>query len=242
MVNDYNEISYAKKMLECGFLTNRRLYELCILSKYFFNLGCKKSEVKENIIEFCHDNLQDFNEVKYFDKINQIVNTASRNKPIEIGAIPIYKSYIDFIEEYGSDLKTKKVLMSLIVFSDINKKLDKPNYLNMKYSLFIKTCGIQKVQNIYPILAQLEKNGLIRVCRNSNIEMLFNIEQDEEIFSVSDFNSIYMYYYNYIKRGKYIECSECGKIVKYTANRKYCKECQHDKYLEKQVKYNKTRK
>ena len=69
MVNEYNEISYAKKMLNSGFLTNRRMYELNILAKYFYYIGYKPKEVKTKVIEFCNTHFENFNEEKYFDKI-----------------------------------------------------------------------------------------------------------------------------------------------------------------------------
>jgi hypothetical protein len=228
LVNEYNEISYAKKMLDSGFLTNKRMYELNILAKYFFHLGFKPKKVEEEIIEFCNKNFEDFNEARYFDKIQSILNNAKKVPIIEVGTIPITKKEMEFIASIKEPFKFSNVLFCLLVMKKIRDKLGHQPYLNCKYTKFTKMCGLSSTNVIYPIIRRLEHLGFVRVCRNSNLEILFNVDcsNSPTVIEVNDFDNIYAYYHNYLGKGRYVECSSCGKMVRVKGKwRKYCNEC-----------------
>ena len=235
MVNEYNEISYAKKMLSSGFLTNKRMYELNILAKYFFYLGYKPKEVQERVVDFCNNYFDSFSEAKYFDKIQSILNNAKKVPIIEVGTIQITEKEVEFITSIKEPFKFNDVLFCLLVIRKIRDKLGQQPYLNCKYTKFTKSCGLSSQKVLYPILRRLEQLGFIRVCRNSNLEILFNIDasNSQTVIEVNDFDNIYAYYHNYLGKGRYVECSSCGKMVRVNGNRqKYCKECYAERQLE----------
>lgn len=96
-------------------------------------------------------------------------------------------------------------------------------------------CGLSSPKVLYPILRRLEQLGFIRVCRNSNLEILFNVDASNSptVIEVNDFDNIYAYYHNYLGKGRYVECSSCGKMVRVKSNRqKYCKDCYKERQLE----------
>lgn len=228
MVNEYNEISYAESMLENGFLTNRRIYELNILSKYFFHTGNTMEDVQKKVLEFCYKNMKDFNENKYSDIICSVLKNAQKTKIIELKEIPVTEKDIEFINSFNEDKKFKEVLFCLLIIKKIRNILGQNPYLNYKYSKFAKMCGIRQTKDIYPILKRLEDSGLVNVCRNSNLKINFEISEEntKTIFAVRDFNSSFSYYRNYMKLGKYKECENCGRIIKVVGNRKtYCSDC-----------------
>ena len=228
MVNEYNEISYAKKMLDSGFLTNKRMYELNILAKYFFYLGYKPKEVQERVVDFCNNYFDSFSEAKYFDKIQYILNNARKMPIIEVGTIQITEKEVEFINSIKEPFKFNDVLFCLLVIKKIREKLGQQPYLNCKYTKFTKSCGLSSPKVLYPLLRRLEQLGFIRVCRNSNLEILFNVDASNSptVIEVNDFDNIYAYYHNYLGKGRYVECSSCGKMVRVKGNRrKYCNEC-----------------
>lgn len=228
MVNEYNEISYAKKMLDSGFLTNKRMYELNILAKYFFYLGYKPKEVQERVVDFCNNYFDSFSEAKYFDKIQSILNNARKMPIIEVGTIQITEKEVEFINSIKEPFKFNDVLFCLLVIKKIREKLGQQPYLNCKYTKFTKSCGLSSPKVLYPLLRRLEQLGFIRVCRNSNLEILFNVDASSSptVIEVNDFDNIYAYYHNYLGKGRYVECSSCGKMVRVKGNRrKYCNEC-----------------
>lgn len=246
MVNDYNEVSYAKYIIENGFLTKRKMYELGLISKYYIMLGKSNDEIFDLLIAFCEKNFEEFNISKYFDRLKKTIKKA-RTVPIhEIGSIKITNSDIDYINSFDETTRFKTVLFSLIVIKKIRSILNQPPYLNCKYSKFTKMCGLVSTKNIYPILKEMEDMGIIRVCRNSNIEILFSVDMTEEsgvLFEVKDFDSLYCYYRNFLGIGRYIECSNCGKMTKTSNNRqKYCQNCSRKINIKKTMENRKKEK
>lgn len=232
MVNDYNEISYAEYIIKNGFLTKRRMYELGLISKYYIMNGNTDNEIFDILVDFCNKYFEEFNVSRYFDKLKSIIK-KSKSAPIhEIGSISITNNDINFIASYDGTPRFHTVLFSLLVIKKIRIILGQPQYLNYKYSKLSKVCGIGVTKNIYPIIKELEDLGLIRICRNSNIEILFSVDMSNEsgiVFEVHDFDSLYCYYRNYYKLGKYIECSCCGKMTVVGSNRqKYCPKCSRE--------------
>lgn len=228
MINEFNEISYAKKMLDNGFLSNKKMYEISVLSKYFFFLGYSQQDVKDSVFDFCQKNLEKFNQSKYNEKINKIINTSQKNKIVEIGSIPIYESDKEFVESIGESQQFKQVLFGFIVYSKIREKLKQKKFLNIKYSRFSKSCGISNTKDIFPILKRMEELKLIRICRNSNCEILFNVQEcGNKISDINDIDFIFGYFRNIFEnKNKYKECSVCGKMIYITNNkRKYCSRC-----------------
>lgn len=105
-------------------------------------------------------------------------------------------------------------------------------------------CGLSSPKVLYPILRRLEQLGFIRVCRNSNLEILFNVDASNSptVIEVNDFDNIYAYYHNYLGNGRYVECSSCGKMVRVKGKwRKYCNECYEEKQLESDREYQKKK-
>ena len=61
-------------------------------------------------------------------------------------------------------------------------------------------------------------------------------DEPEEIgIIVEDFDDFYLYFEQYVKGGRLINCSECGKLVliQNQENTKYCKKCAKLKIMER---------
>lgn len=216
------------------------MYELNILAKYFFYLGYKPKEVQERVVDFCNNYFDSFSEAKYFDKIQSILNNAKKVPIIEVGTIQITEREVEFINSIKEPFKFNDVLFCLLVIKKIREKLGQQPYLNCKYTKFTKSCGLSSPKVLYPILRRLEQLGFIRVCRNSNLEILFNIDasNSQTVIEVNDFDNIYAYYHNYLGKGRYVECSSCGKMVRVKGTwRKYCNECYEERHRVSKLNY-----
>ena len=58
---------------------------------------------------------------------------------------------------------------------------------------------------------------------------------------MEDFDDFYLYFEQYVKGGRLINCSECGKLVHVTNendySKKYCKKCGKEKELQSKREY-----
>ena len=89
----------------------------------------------------------------------------------------------------------------------------------------------------------LNENGYVDVsvmvdCTNIKVNY---IDNDSKIaITISDFRNFVYEYLRYFNPEKYIQCTECNKLIKPTNNRQmYCKECWKDKERELRVSINK---
>jgi DNA-directed RNA polymerase subunit RPC12/RpoP len=87
------------------------------------------------------------------------------------------------------------------------------------------------------MLAQFEEDGLIEMPnggKQAKYFYLYYIDDNPEEIAVvvEDFFDFYLYYEQYVKGGRLIRCSECGKLVlvkETNSPMKYCKKCAREK-------------
>lgn len=247
----YNEEKYAKQIENKGFLTKYHNYELTILVKYWKKQGIKPKERKEKIYDFCRKYIENFNEVKYFKKINTALARGSRkdNPLIVIESISITKNeieYINNIKKIGYDYR--KILFSLLVNMKIKKEICRLkygkkleyNYLGGKQKIFDEILKVSKVSNAYrinEIINILSQLGYIDVRTKGKINLLFmeRIEDSDEIvFNINTYDNIGYYFDRYNGDNRIIECIDCGKLIKQSRNKrkKYCLDCWKEKERE----------
>ena len=104
------------------------------------------------------------------------------------------------------------------------------------------TLGVEKREQM---LEQFEQDGLIEMPNGGKQSKYFYLNyidyEPEEIgIIIEDFDDFYLYFEQYVKGGKLINCSECGKLIlekQTNARTMYCKKCKDIKQLEWQKKY-----
>ena len=239
----YNEEEYAKHIESKGFLTQYHNYELTLLVKYWKKNGIKPKERKEKIYEFCKEHIEKFNEVKYFRKINYVLNKGNRkdNPLIIINEIPITDNEFKYINKSDIEYDYKKILFSLLVSMKIKKEILRQKYGNQSDFYFIggtqkifdEIFEMSKLPNIYEInsiINMFENLGYVDVRTKGKINLLFmnEIEKSDVIlFEITTFDNIIYYFDFYNGDNKIIKCIECGKLIRQSRNKskKYCKTC-----------------
>ena len=169
----------------------------------------------------------------------------------DVQRIFISKQEMDTITSMPYPYAWKKVLFTILVHYKVklqvypearNKRIE----ANLTYILNDAHVTLSKDKKI-EMLAKFEEDGLIEMPNGGKQAKYFYLyyidDNPEEIaITVEDFFDFYLYYEQYVKGGRLIYCSECGKLVLLTSvndgSTKYCKKCKREKDLERQEKYN----
>lgn len=224
MLSKYNEKDLAIYILNNGFTSNKKFYELSVVARHLFSEGVDKADIKQLLITFCERYFENFNYVKNQKMIDSIIKNVSKYSLRQIGTIEITDREMELINSaYGFD--DKKMLFTLLCLLKVNLKSGGTNFINESIGNLRKICHITSNKKIMQHIKNLSDDGLIRVCINGAIECLFEPIGGKTIVKLNDIDNAGLYYINY-KRGGYKECKECGKMFKMVSNRNtYCESC-----------------
>lgn len=238
----YDEKEYAENILRVGFITKRHMLELRVLVKYFKFLGYPPKKRSELIYKFCENHISGFNKIRYYKKINSILNYGKnkKNKLIIIKSIPITDRDMRFIENLDLENDYKKILFCLLVKHRLNKEVYKiHNDVDMEFNYFggsdkrfkeiMQIAKLGNKYNIDHVVNLLEKKGLIEIAQKGKIKLIFIDKMElggEHLFEVTTFDSVGYHYDYYYGDSKIIKCFDCGDLIKFKSNRgKYCNRC-----------------
>lgn len=238
MISKYKERELAEYMLQNGFNSRNRFYELSVLSRYLYSIGKTKEEIQEDIVKFCERYFENFNYVKYRNKLYQIFKNCTKYKLIQVDTIDITREELKMCTGLGS-FEESKLLFTLLCLYKLHKQLYDNKFINLKYSTITKMAHITTVKKMIKLLTNLCQKGFVRVCINGSIEWVYELpqpEEDEIIIKVYDIDNCGLYYVDYIKGG-YKECRNCGRMIRRSSNNKYCDSCKKIVKNEQNKKY-----
>lgn len=247
----YNEIQYAKRMLETGFIGKSYNVDLFILSKYLkhvLNLS-KKDHVKQ-VKEFCEKYLIDYNDVLMGNKIDKAIENGRKlkNRPLVILSIPLYKEELDKINSLEITDDYKKILLSMLFNKKISHEKNKQIHLSGKESLYLggnkkkydeilKSSRTEGRYNIHNVISDLVKVGVLTSTYNGDIVLSFaeGISKSEVLYDVTpiDFHCVGLYLDLFLDNKKVKLCEDCNRIIKMNFGRpkRYCDGCAKIKQL-----------
>lgn len=231
-----NEKEQAEKIIEKGEVGNKPTSTLFLLSKYYRQeekLGEKKTAQKLN--EFMEKNYKGYNEALWEDIIEDISKKGKKYLLQEIKSIDITKDELDKILSV-ENIKYQRLLFTMLCYAKLYNTLSDTNngWVNTEikeiYKVARVTVRYRNDKLLY--LNDLENTGLISFSnKNDNLNMKVNFINNDSnvILKIKDFRELGYEYQNYIGDGKFIRCSECGRLVKrknnYDRSTKYCREC-----------------
>lgn len=262
----YNEIEYAKHILEHGFYTRFHPYELKVLVKYWKHVGMKPKQRIEALYSFCEKHIIDFDRALYYKLINSTMAYSSKKTsiPIVVESILIYEHEFTFFNTLPIEDSYKKIMLTLLIEKKIHKEIYKimnqessddgkiSPYLKSNKKLYKSLKESSKIPNklkmtdvIYE-LYQLEyvtvlERGMIRL---DFIETLNEMKSDK-LIDIKSFDDI-GHYYDLLSGDKKIGfCDDCNGIIKKRANNQIrCKDCteiHRKKYIAQKVKEHKQK-
>jgi hypothetical protein len=239
----YKERTYAKEILEKGFISNHIKYELQLLVKYYKELGHKPKERKELLYKFCEKHLEGFDRVIHFKLINSVLNhvISKKNIIIEIENVNVTDEELKYIDNLDIEHDYKKVVFTLFVLDKLNKEYHKlrnepsneEHYFggSKKYKELISSSKITLKKNniIHNMIGELDGIGIVQITSNSSIKLSFIYEiseSDNVVLKVSTYDNIGYYYDLHAGENKIKQCERCETPIKIIGkNTKYCDSC-----------------
>lgn len=252
--NRYNELTYAENLLENGFMSKYRRYELKVLAKYYKYNSIGYKEMEEKIYEFAKKHIDEFDEVRHFRLINHVMNYVRKknSKLIIIESVPITESEIKYIDNINLEHQHKVFLFCLLVRFKLDKMLfeycnDKEYFVDyfshdvkrQKEVFKMTQLKANKKYDMNTIIKDLYDNDILDVLDSGKLRLNFLKDVSDDgpeyvrVDTISiDYAGLFYDLYNGDKGIK--KCMCCGVIMKVRAKyHKYCKECAYKNKIKK---------
>lgn len=244
-----NESELLTSSLNNGYVDNKKPSNtIRILVKHFLSIGMNKEQTYESINKFLVENYKEYNSVNWYKIIKGIINKIYKSKNyqmFDVKPIKITESEINKIKILN-DIKLEKLAFVLLVYAKIYNQMNNndSNWVNEHHRHIFSDAKIAVTKNEQgKMIHTLKEKGYVDVsvmvdCTNIKVNY---IENDSEIaITISDFRNFVYEYLKYFSPDKYIQCTECNKLIKPTNNRQiYCGECWEEKERKLRVIINK---
>lgn len=228
-----DEEKYAEKIIDTGEIGNKPTSTLFLLSKYFrqkMEYGEKKTEKELN--QFMIDNYKNYIPAQWEDVIEDISKKGKKYKLQKIDYIGITQKELDEISKVYN-LKYEKLLFTMLCYAKLYNHLSETNngWVNTDIKELYKVARVTvKYRNDkFLYLNDLEATGLISFSnKNDNLNMKINFvdQSTDYVLKVDDFRELGYIYQQYTNNGTFINCKECGRLIKKTNNKcLYCNDC-----------------
>lgn len=223
----YDELEYAKILIEKGFEKFPSTIELNILSKYYRSIGMNSSEIKKEIISFCQKWDNKFNLMVFENKIDFIIKKSSKYELKTLVDIPITKKEIEKIKEL-KNYRYEKIVFVMLVISKYNYITGGKKYNNYYFSG--KLSGIYRMAHVSQMKNEnigylLYKAGyIIDTQKRDNFKIAFtdNTDDSEVQMIINKMDDIYLFWKQ--------TCSMCGReINKKSKKQTYCSDCAEER-------------
>lgn len=223
----FDEVTYAKLIIQNGCSQRNVLVDFKILAKYFIHCKHKTDqETREEMLNILKDS-QTFIPINYLVlKIDKAISFAKTENLKVMNPIIIYKEEIDVVNNI-----TDESLRDLaIVYLFLSK------WSNDEKGFFIKEADVKKLlgkqslrnkdlQIKNKLLEDIEFIKFVDTRTKELIKVLITKDDGEEAFRITDFRHPVLHYRQYMGE-KIKQCENCKCLIKMTSsNNKYCKDC-----------------
>lgn len=251
----FDELAFAKKMVESGFVNNCCTYELSIFAKYlkYLDQRISNEELEQQLKEFAEKNDKYFNWQVDFPMIEKAVKSVEKYELRIPKPTVVTKREWETIINIPDENYRRIAFIMLVVskyYKNNNTKKKRNKHENQEKVYY---CGIQdndifklaKVKNLNKndkmiMFYQLNKMNLVTMYNSNKISrvVLFvdeSTNEDDIICHITDYDHIIMYYemLNNVPIGI---CNECQRLF-YKSKTKPSEHCYaHRGYQKKQTK------
>lgn len=233
-----NEVKEAERILEYGEVGSKPTATLFLLAKYFRQKkNMNKEQTVSELNSFMIRYYKNYNSALWEDIIEDISKKSVKYPLREIDYIEISHKEIEAINTV-SRLPHKKLLFTMLCYAKLYNKISENNngWINtdIKEMYRVSRVTVKHREDKFLILNDLERDGLVSFSKkNDNLNIKVNFVDSYPTGNIAlivgDFRELGYEYLSYIGEGKFIRCTECGKLVmlrnKKDFSRKYCKGC-----------------
>lgn len=217
-------------MLSRNEFTTTPTHTMTRIARYYYSEGYKKPEIRQKIEEYMLRCDPSINIVSWQKSIDKIVAQADRYSLVEIDSVPITRKEINMCKKAGG-APQQRVLFAMLCFAKFYNILSESNngWVNQKDAVVFNAANVAmsfKMQAL--MVADLVEKGFVELStkvNNTNVRVLFIDNDGKAVARVSDFRNIGNKYQMILGK-PFIECSNCGLVVKRSGTRqKYCPSC-----------------
>jgi hypothetical protein len=207
---------------------------LSILAKYWYSQDYKKHDICNLMNDFMVKNYKGYNPVSWDLVIEKIVTKAKKYPLIQVNFICITKHELETIQELQSK-RMQRVAFTLLCLAKFYDAVNEKNndWANSKINDIFRMARVQISKNNKTLmLNDLRALGLIEYSvkvDNDNVNVQFVDNESEVILQIDDFRELGYEYMRYCGDGKFINCDDCGRLIKlYSKDNQTvrCAECQ----------------
>lgn len=181
------------------------------------------------------NNYKNYNSALWEDIIEDISKKANKYSLREIDSIGITQQELDEISEIDN-LKYQKLLFTMLCYAKLYNLISENNNgwinVDIKEIFRVARVSVKHRNDKFLYLNDLERTGLISFSSkndNLNIRVNFADMSGKSVLDVDDFRELGYEYLNYMKKGSFIRCTECNRLVKkkskHDYSTKYCATC-----------------
>lgn len=244
-----NEYEYVESVLQEHRLGPKPTETLTRVARYYSSFdGAKKSDVRNQLEEFMLRCDPSINLVKWQETLDRIVKGASKYPLVDIESVPITEKELAICDGLSKDTvrrdlsmyksttgkPMKRLLFTLICLAKYSDLVNSNNggWVNRTDKEIFRLANVvTPIRRQSLMLNDLREFGYIRFSRkvdNVNINVQCLDHDGEPVMHIKDFRNLGYQYMRYCGE-TYIECQQCGLVVKQRNNsQKYCPDCAVD--------------
>ena len=211
--------------------------DLILLIKYYYsqakksNKKLKTKDVIAELQEYLKPQYNNYQSVDWYNRLEKLIKKYKNTPLYDVDSIPITDAELTTIKSIKNKRLEKIAFVSLVLAKYYNLKNEKNNgYVNVEYSVIFGLARVSAtVMYGQPLLLNdLKQLGLIQTASridNPNFRVLFIDNDSPVVLHITDLRELGYQYLKY-KGEKFIECAECGVLLRKKNNAtKYCPAC-----------------
>lgn len=191
-------------------------------------------------------NYKGYNPVKWDLVLEKIATRANKYPLVQVNFVCITKHELETIQDIKSK-RMQRVAFTLLCLAKFYNSVNAKNndWVNSKLNDIFNLARVQISKNDKALMMNdLRSLGLIEYSAkvdNINVNVQFVDNESEIILQIDDFRELGYEYMKYCNDGKFINCEDCGKLVRVNSKDNQtvrCAECykkwRHERKIETQ--------